>query len=62
MGGDVGEGGEVGGGVGGGGKRGICYLIKLTMLLGETFMSSFLLSCEGEIKGFSSNSSLLSLL
>jgi len=60
VGGDGGEGGEVGGGVGG--NHGIHYLIKLTALLGETFMSSSLLSYEGEIKGLFSNSSLLPLL
>lgn len=62
MGGDGGEGGEVGGSVGGGGKRGIHCLIKLTTLLGETFMSSSSLSREGQIKGLFSNSSLLPLL
>ena len=62
MGGDGGEGGETGGGVGGGGKCGSLCLIKLTVLLGETFMSSSSLSREGEIKGLFSNSSLLPLL
>jgi len=62
VGGDGGEEGEMGGGVGGGGKRGIICLIKLTVLLGETFASSSSLSHEGEIKGLFSNSSLLLLL
>ena len=62
MGGYGGEGGEMGGSVGGGGKHGILYLIKLTMLLGEAFPSSSLLFREGEIKGLFSNSSLLPLL
>ena len=39
----------------------IC-LIKLTVLLGETFASSSSLSHEGEIKGLFSNSPLLLLL
>ena len=56
------RGGETSGGVGGGGKHGILYLIKLTMLLKETFMSSSSLSREGEIKGLFSNSSLLPLM
>ena len=62
VGGDGGDGGEVGGGVGGGGKCRIQCLIKLTALLGETFTSSSSFSCEGEIKGLFSNSSLLLLL
>lgn len=62
MGGDGGEEGEASGGVGGGGKHGICCLIRLTTPLGETFASSSLLSREGEIKGLVSNSLLLSLL
>ena len=61
-GGDGGEGAETGGGVGGGGKCGIRCLIKLTMLLGETFVSSSSLSREGEIKGLASNSSLILFL
>jgi len=61
-GGDGGEEGEMGGGVVGGGKHEICYLIRLTMLLGETFTSSSSLCCKGEIKGLFSNSSLLPLL
>lgn len=59
MGGDGGEGGEAGGNVGGGGIRGIRCLIKLTVLLRETFASSSSLSHEGEIKGLFSNSLLL---
>ena len=62
VGGDAGEEGEMGGVVGGGGKRRMHCLIRLTTLLGETFASSSLLSCEGEIKGLFSNSSLLPLL
>lgn len=62
VGGDGGEGGETGGDVGGGSKHGIFCLIKLTALRGETFTSSSSLSCEGEIKGLFSNSSLLPLL
>ena len=62
MGGDEDGEGEMGGGVGGGGKRGICCLIRLTMLLGETFTSSSSLSHEGEIKKLFSKSSLLSLM
>jgi len=54
--------GVIGVGVGEGGKHRICYLIKLTTLLGETFMRSSLLSHEGEIKGLVSNSSLPPLL
>ena len=60
MGGDGGEGGEVGGGVRGSGSHGMHCLIKLTALLEETLVSSSSLSCEGEIKGLFSNSSLLS--
>ena len=60
VGGDGGEGGEVGGGVDV--NHGICCLIKLTTLLGETFVSSSSLSREGEIKGLFSNSSLLPLM
>ena len=48
---DGGEGGEVGGGVGGSGNCGMRCLIKLTALLGETFVSYSLLSYEDEIKG-----------
>lgn len=62
VGGDGGEEVETGDGVGGGGKCGMCCLIRLTVLLGETFASSSLLSCEGEIKVLVSNSSLLLLL
>ena len=62
VGGEGGEGGEAGGGVGGGRKHGIRCLITLTTLLGEAFVSSSLLSYEGEIKGLFSNSSLLPLL
>ena len=62
VGGDGGERGEKGGSVGGGGKSGILCLIKLTALLGETFMSSSSLSHKGEIKGLFFNSSLLLLL
>jgi len=42
--GDGGEGGQTGGVVGGGGKCRIRCLMKLTTLLGETFVSSSLLS------------------
>lgn len=62
MGGDGGEEGEMGGGVGGGGKRRIHCLIRLTTLLRETFASSSSLSREGEIKGLVSNSSVLPFL
>ena len=62
VGGDGGEEGEMGGGVGGGGKHKICCLIRLTVLLGETLMSSSSLSCDGEIKGLVPNSSLPLLL
>ncbi len=62
VGGDGGEEGEMGGDVGGGGKRGIHYLIRLTTLLEETFTRSSSLSHEGKIKGLVSNSSLLLLL
>jgi len=62
VGGDVGKENETGGGVGGGGKCGMRCLIRLTMLLGESFTSSSSLSREGEIKGLVSNSSLLPLL
>lgn len=62
MGGDGGEEGEMGGRLGGGGKQGMHCLIRLTALLGETFVISSSLSREGEIKGLVSNSSLLSLL
>ena len=55
---DGGEGGEAGGGVGGGGMCGIHCLIRLITLLGETFTSSSLLSCRGEIKGLVSISAL----
>ena len=54
--------GEAGGGVGGGGRHRIHCLIKLTILLGETFASSSLLSHKGEIRGLFSNSSLLPIL
>jgi len=57
VGGDGGEEGEMGGG-----KRIMHFLIRLTALLGETFASSSSPSCEGEIKGLLSNSSLLPLL
>ena len=57
-GGDGGEGGEAGGGVGGSGNCRTHCLIKLTTLLEETFVISSSLSCEGEIKGLFSNSSL----
>ena len=62
MGGDGGEEGEMGGGVGGGGRRKIRCLIRPIVPLGETFASSSSLSHEGEIKGPVSNSSLLPLL
>ena len=59
MGGNGGKGDEVGGSVGGGGNHGMHCLIKLAKLLGETLVNSSSLSCEGEIKGLFSNSSLL---
>lgn len=62
VGGDGGEEGEIGDGMGGGGKRGMCCLIRLITLLRETFASSSSLSYEGEVKGLVSNSSLLPLL
>ena len=62
MGGDRGEEGEMGGSVCGGGKCGTLYLIKLTTLLRDTFVSSSSLSREGAIKGLFSNSLLLLLL
>lgn len=62
MGGDGDEEGKTIGDVGGGGKHEIHYLIILTALLGEIFMSSSSLSREGEIKGLVSNYSLLPLL
>jgi len=40
VGGYRGQDGEMGGSVGGGGKRGICCLIRLIALLRETFASS----------------------
>jgi len=57
-----GEDGATSGGVGGGGMRRIRCLIKLIMLLGEIFVSSSSLFCEGEIKDLVSNSSLPSFL
>ena len=62
MGGYGGEEGEIGGGVGGAGMCGTRWLIRLIALLGETFMSSSLLSCRGEIKGIVSISMLPSFL
>ena len=59
---DGGEVGEAREGISGGDSCGMRYLIKLTALLGETFVSSSSLSREGEIKVLFSNSSLLSLL
>jgi len=44
VGGNGGEYGETSGDIGGGGRHRIHYLIKLTMLLGETFTSSSSLS------------------
>jgi len=46
----------------GGGKHGMHFLIRLAAPLGETFASSSSLSCDREIKGLVSNSSLLLLL
>ena len=57
-----GEDGETGGGVGGGGMCEIICLIRLITLLGETFMSSSLPPCGGEIKGLVSSSVLPSFL
>ena len=62
MGEDEGGDGETGCGVGGSGMRGICYFIKLIALLGETFVSSSLISRGGEIKGLVSSSVLPSFL
>ena len=62
MGEDGGEDGETGGGIGGSGMHKIHYFIKLITLLGETFVSSSLLSCRGEIKGLVSSSALPSFL
>jgi len=59
---DGGDNGEIGGGVGAGGMHGIRYLIRLITLLGETFVSSSLLSCHGKIKGLFSISALPSFL
>ena len=56
---DGGEVGEVGDGISGGDNFGMCCLIKLTALLGETLANSSSLSRESEIKGLFSNSSLL---
>lgn len=60
--GDGGEEGKIGGSVGGGVRCRIHRLSRLTAFLGENFTSSSSLSCEGEIKGLVSNSSLLPLL
>jgi len=62
VGGDGDEEGEIGGGVGRGGKCEIHYLIRLTALLEETLASSSSFSREGLIKGLVSNSSLLPFL
>ena len=59
---DGGEDGEIGGGVGGDGMHGVRCFIKLIALLGETFASSSLHSCGGEIKGLVSSSMLPSFL
>ena len=48
---DGGDGGEAGSSVGGGGIRGIPYLIIWIALHGETFTSSSSSLHEGEIKG-----------
>lgn len=50
-----GEVGEVGDGISGGDNCGIHYLIKLTILLGETQVRSSSLSRGGEIKGLIPN-------
>ena len=55
---DGGEDGEIGGGVGGGGMHGIHCLIRLIVLLRETFARSSSLSRQGEIKGIFSISVL----
>lgn len=62
MGGDGGEDGEVGGGVGGGGMYRIRYFIQLITLLGENFMIYSSLSRGSEIKGLVSSFSLPSFL
>lgn len=54
-----GDGGEVGGSVGGGRNHEMRCLIKLNMLLGDTLARFSSLSREGVIKGLFSNSSLL---
>ena len=58
MGEDGGEDGETGGGVGGSGMRGIRCLIKMIMLLGETFVTYSSPPHGGEIKGLVSSSVL----
>lgn len=55
---DGGEDGETSCGVGESVMREIRCLIKLIALLGETFVNSSSLCCEGEIKGLDSNSVL----
>jgi len=59
---DGGEDGKIGGGVDGGGMRGIRCFIRLVALLGETFASSSLLSRRDEIKGLDSSFALPSFL
>lgn len=59
---DGGEDGDTGGGVGGGGMHRIHFLIRLITLLGETFVSSSLVSCRGEIMGLFFISALPSFL
>ena len=58
----MGEDGETGGGVGGGGMHGILCLIRLITLLGETFASSSSPPHGGEIKGLVSSFVLPSFL
>ena len=53
-----GEGGEASGGISGDGNYGMCYLIKLNTLLGETQAHSSSLSREGEIRGLLPKSSI----
>lgn len=55
MGEDGGEGGDTSGGISGDDNCGMCCLIKLTALLGETQAHSSLLAHGGEIKGLFPN-------
>ena len=57
-----GEDGETGGDVGGGGMCRILCFIRLIAILGETFASSSVPPCGGEIKGLVSSFVLPSFL